>query len=210
MKKGSFCFAGAGFVLGLSLIMGGVFVQNGAAQEGSGGEPLVTWGDYVLQGTALVQYQGKTEQDLVIPPDLGITEIRDEAFYRSSIRSAAIPEGVTKLGTRSFSDCYHLERVTLPRSLAEIGKNAFSSCSSLASITLPASLTAIGVYAFSGCSSLASITIQVPKPPALGGSLWLSWRVPPVVIYVPAAALDAYKNDAGWKTHADRIQAAGG
>jgi hypothetical protein len=48
----------------------------------------------VLQGTALVQYQGKIEVDLAIPPDLGITEIRDEVFEESTIRSVVIPEGV--------------------------------------------------------------------------------------------------------------------
>jgi hypothetical protein len=47
------------------------------------------------------------------------------------------------------------------------------------------------------------------KPPALGGSLWYSWGAPSaVVIYVPAAALDAYKNAAGWKSYAGKIQAA--
>ena len=98
-----------------------VFAQTEAAQDGSGGEPLVIRGDYVLRGTALVQYQGKTEQDLVIPPDLGITEIRDEVFESNRLRSVAIPEGVRKLGTHALVDCYNLVSVRIPKTLTEIG-----------------------------------------------------------------------------------------
>jgi hypothetical protein len=322
MRKRFFGLGRAGLALGLVLLIGGVFAQGAAAQEGNGlvtdfttegGAPLVTKGEYLLRGTTLVQYQGKAAE-VIIPADLGITEIGDEVFYRSGIRSVAIPEGVKKLGVQSFSDCYHLETITLPRSLVEIGRDAFSYCgdliairvdganrayadregvlftksftelivypagkpgssygipagvtaigdgafsgsenlssiilpasltvigerafamcrslnsialpasltaignsafsycSSLNSIALPASLTTIGDYAFSGCSSLKSITVSAPKPPVLTGSLWSAWSAPPAVIYVPAAALDAYKNEAGWKIYADRIQAAG-
>jgi hypothetical protein len=111
-------------------VLAALGLSRAAAQE----QPLVTRGDYVLQGTALVQYQGKTEQDVAIPPDLGITEIRDEAFEGSRIRSAAIPEGVRKLGARSFMDCYNLASVSIPKSLTEIGEGAFSQCGRLAEI----------------------------------------------------------------------------
>jgi hypothetical protein len=213
MRK-SFGLDRAGLALGVALLIGGVFAQGAVAQEGNGlvtdfttegGTPLVTKGEYLLRGTTLVQYQGKAAE-VIIPADLGITEIGDGVFYHSGIRSVAIPEGVKKLGVQSFRNCYYLETITLPRSLAEIGREAFYRCSRLSSIDLPASLTTIGNYAFDWCSSLKSITVSAPKPPVLTGSLW---SAPPAVIYVPAAALDAYKNGAGWKTHADRIQAAG-
>jgi hypothetical protein len=381
-------------VISAVLVMGFVMAQGAFAQTGTGGEPLVTKGDYVLQGTALVQYQGYTEEDLVIPQDLGITEIRDAVFWGRHLRSVVIPEGVRKLGSHVFVDCYNLVSVSIPKSLSEIGAgaftacrklreikvdkdnpayrdergvlmsrdlttlvcypagkedaeyrvpngvktieerafqgteglksvripagvisignstfsgcsglasitipasvtsigegafsdcrglkaisvspenrqyqdidgvlftkdgktlhsypaggetayiisagvtsigneafsgcaslasvtiqasvtsiggSAFSGCSSLASITIPASVTSIGVNAFSGCSRLASLTLLALKPPALSGSLWSYVRESPARISVPAASLGAYKSAAGWKNHADKIQAA--
>lgn len=295
---------------------------------------LVTRGDYVLRGTVLAQYQGE-DGDVVIPADLGLTEIGDQAFGRATIRSVKIPEGVTKLGDRLFIDCYDLVSVAIPKTvsligdrafaqcgklkeitvdkanasytdrdgvlfsrdlsllitypagktaasyaapegLKNIGDYAFSGCDSLSSISLPAGLARIGDYAFDGCDSLAEINLpaglahigdrafsgcaftsisvpdgvatigdsafawcgsiksislpasltgmgtnvfsgcgsltaiqaQAPAPPALSGNLWSSWAKPPVTIYVPAAAVDAYKNAEGWKNHGDQIQAA--
>jgi hypothetical protein len=122
------------------------------------GSPLVTRGDYVLRGTTLVQYQGKADE-VIIPADLGITEIGEAAFGRATLRSVTIPQGVTKLGPRVFIDCYNLESVTLPQSLTELGEYAFFYCSSLVSVNLPASLTSIGGNAFIGCRSLTTITL---------------------------------------------------
>ena len=107
---------------------------SAVAPEGSGGEPLVIRGDYVLRGTALVQYQGKTEQNLVIPPDLGITGILDEAFQSNRLLSVAIPEGVRKLGAGAFKDCYNLVSVRIPRTLTGIGAGAFTECGKLKEI----------------------------------------------------------------------------
>ncbi|MDR1986678.1 MAG: leucine-rich repeat domain-containing protein [Treponema sp.] len=72
------------------------------------------------------------------------------------------------------------------------------------SIGLPAGLTAIGNGAFFGCTSLRSITLLALKPPALDGMVGTNG-----FIYVPAIALEAYKNGAGWKNYGDRIRAAG-
>jgi hypothetical protein len=130
MKKNKICSR----VISVLLVMGFVMAQGAFAQEGTGGEPLVTKGDYVLQGTALVQYQGKTEEDLVIPRDLGITEIRDDVFWGNQLRSVVIPEEVRKLGSHAFKDCYNLVSVSIPKTLTSIGAGAFSSFASLTSV----------------------------------------------------------------------------
>jgi hypothetical protein len=119
--------------------------------------------------------------------------------------SYAVPEGVTHIGEWAFSGCESLASITLPAGLTAIGNKAFSGCESLESITLPASLTAIGMMAFGDCLRLASISVLAIKPPALGGILWFTSQ--PTVIYVPASAVDAYKQAEGWKDYADRIHA---
>ncbi|MDR2111059.1 MAG: leucine-rich repeat domain-containing protein [Spirochaetaceae bacterium] len=81
-------------------------------------------GKYVLQGAVLTQYRGN-EEEVIIPPDSGITGIGDEVFKQcSGIHTAVIPEGIIKLGSRLFAHCVNLTAVTLPRSLSEIGDRA--------------------------------------------------------------------------------------
>ncbi|MDR2767228.1 MAG: leucine-rich repeat domain-containing protein, partial [Treponema sp.] len=102
--------------------------------------------------------------------------------------------------------CSSLKAITLPKGLISIGELAFVICWNLKTVTLPASLIAIGGGAFAGCPSLESITVPALEPPVLDGEL-VSVDIP--TIYVPAAALAAYKNAPGWKDYADRIRAIG-
>ena len=49
--------------------------------------------------------------------------------------------------------------MTIPDSVTSVGYRAFTDCSSLASVTIPDSVTSIGDQAFYGCSSLTSIEV---------------------------------------------------
>ena len=117
----------------------------------------------------------------------GIEKIPDYLFYRSSnlnsLTSITIPDSVTSVGFRAFSDCTNLETITIPKN-ATFSSGTFSNCTSLknvkfssgiekipnhlfnssnlnslTSITIPDSVTDIGSSAFSGCTGLTSITI---------------------------------------------------
>ena len=72
----------------------------------------------------------------------------------------SIPNSVTSIETRGFSDCSGLSSVDIPDSVESIGDYAFSGCSGLSSVTIPNSVKSIGNYAFSGCSGLTSIDIS--------------------------------------------------
>jgi hypothetical protein len=52
---------------------------------GQGVEPYIEHGDYVLRGTVLVQYRGWQEIQVVIPANLGITAIEENACGHSGI-----------------------------------------------------------------------------------------------------------------------------
>ena len=70
-----------------------------------------------------------------------------------------IPNGVTKIEARAFTNCSGLTSVTLPDGLTTIGNSAFYDCGGLTSVTLPDGLTRIDDCAFSGCSGLTSVTM---------------------------------------------------
>jgi tetratricopeptide (TPR) repeat protein len=160
--------------------------------------------------TNLVRYPtGKKGTRYDIPA--GVRTIGPGAFWWcDDLRTIIIPPGVTTVDFDAFFYCLHLESLVLPESLTVIGKQAFYACANLGSITIPARVTKIGDKAFSSCEKLTAITMQASVPPELEGELWdMKYPLVSVVIYVPAAAVQAYKNASGWRKYADRIRAGG-
>jgi len=90
----------------------------------------------------------------------GITSLGEGAFRGcSSLTSIALPAGLMSMSEYAFAGCSSLTSIELSASLTSLGKEAFSGCSSLTSIELPAGLTSLGEDAFQGCSSMTSITL---------------------------------------------------
>ena len=90
----------------------------------------------------------------------GITSIGSSTFSGcSSLTSIVIPEGVISISNYAFNACSSLISIVIPEGVTEIAPAAFYGCSSLTSIVIPKSLTSIGGSAFHGCSSIQSITI---------------------------------------------------
>lgn len=70
---------------------------------------------------------------LTLPADL--TEIGEEAFKGVSAVIIEIPEGVTTIGARAFSNCQELMQVYLPNSVTSIAEDAFAGCRNVSIIT---------------------------------------------------------------------------
>ena len=114
---------------------------------------------YNKDGTELIKYAiGKTATAFTVPDS--VTSIGYRAFSNcKSLMSVVIGNSVTSIGNNAFEYCRSLTRLTIPDTVTFIGSFAFSYCSSLKSIEIPDSVTSIGDYAFEYCSSLTSITI---------------------------------------------------
>ncbi len=107
---------------------------------------LVLQSDFVLENGIMSKYVGPGG-DVVVPE--GVTSIGKKAFSNcSSLTSVAIPAGVTSIGDSAFILCKNLKSVTLPEGVTSIGSMAFYECTSLASVTIPDSVTTIGDGAF--------------------------------------------------------------
>ncbi|MBO5700872.1 MAG: leucine-rich repeat protein [Clostridia bacterium] len=113
--------------------------------------------DFVIKKEILIKYKGAGGQ--VIIPE-GVTRIGDKAFSEcKNLTSVVIPEGVKSIGWAAFSHCYNLTSVVIPKNVTSIGTFAFSYCYSLTSIVIPEGVTSIGDNAFIHCSNLTNVVI---------------------------------------------------
>ena len=110
-----------------------------------------------------ITFTNGVKKEVVLPPKAStipskkIRMIEQEKNY--GIRKVVIPEGITKITSRSFKDILSLEEVVLPDSLTVVGNSAFQNCISLKIIKIPNSVTAIGNSAFQNCAELTDIDI---------------------------------------------------
>ena len=123
----------------------------------------------------------------------------------SSLKKVLFPDSVYFLGTNIFTHCTSLESVNIPKGFADskFPSNVFRDCISLTSlIEVPETVTIIGMATFNGCTSLAGVKLKGNVPPSLEYSVFGNSTFP---IYVPEAAVNAYKSASGWTSLASRI-----
>jgi hypothetical protein len=102
------------------------------------------------------------------------------------------------------------DSVTIPSTIdglpvTSIGYAAFAN-STLASVVIPSSVTSIGESAFTYCTKLSSVHVKRYIPggsPEITAVLDYSFHSNAAgrIIYVPTAAVAAYKADAHWSTY---------
>lgn len=80
--------------------------------------------------------------------------------YRNSLKQVILPETVTTISPRAFTECSSLEYINLPNSLTKIGSSSFAKCSNLSEIHLPKNLKEVGENAFARCTSLKNVFVS--------------------------------------------------
>lgn len=87
-----------------------------------------------------------------------VTEICDNAFAYSGLKSVNVPSSVSTIGYMAFRTCSSLTSLTLNYGLKTIGERAFEYFNPT-SVTIPNSVTTIGDYAFAWSTTLQNVTI---------------------------------------------------
>ena len=134
--------------------------------------------DFVIKGTTLVKYVGKSA-NIKIPSS--VKTIKKGAFSAcGSLESVIIPGSVTSIEAHAFQFCINLTSIVIPDSVTNIANNAFWCCFSLSKVVVGGGITelkkqfsglsikeveirngvtTIGRDAFRGCGSLESVII---------------------------------------------------
>lgn len=97
-----------------------------------------------------------------------LVKIGENAFKDCNITSIVIPDSVTNIGTKAFSNCKNLKTIVLPKSLKTIEAGIFENCTNLTSISIPGSVEVISdslsrynrLSPFAGCDNLREFTFE--------------------------------------------------
>lgn len=74
-------------------------------------------------GTRLIAFPAGRTGTYTVPS--GVTELAEDAFNSSDLRSIKLPAGLTTIGETAFQYCNKIQNLTLPASVKTIGKQAF-------------------------------------------------------------------------------------
>ena len=116
-----------------------------------------------MMGPDEVEITGYTgnDTDLVIPEEINgykVVSIGFRAFENcKSLKSVAMPAGISYIDSRAFAGCSSLRNVKLPQGLEKVSSSVFMDCISLTDIELPSSLRSTSEMTFAGCTGLSSI-----------------------------------------------------
>lgn len=146
--------------------------------------------------------------DFLISDD-GTTLLQWRNKNTTSVDMTAIPElaTVTKIGNKAFYGCEDLSSIKLTEKITTIGHSAFEDCG-IEEIRLPKNVTSLGRYVFEN-TNIRNIYIEATTPPILYNGRYdnnpslgkIDFQLKNV--YVPASSLNAYKNNAQWKSITD-------
>ena len=109
-----------------------------------------------------------------------------------------------------------LEDVVIPDGVTAIGERVFTNYDRLKSITIPSSVTEIGTEAFLNCSNLTAVRCNGTTPPTLGANVFkysdythssgtTYYPLNNLMIYVPSSAVETYRTHNSWKEYKDMI-----
>lgn len=125
----------------------------------------------------------------------GLTHIGSWAFCNTPLEKVSIPASVRRIEERAFNNGNY-SRVVLPEGVEYVGERAFYS-ERLRYVDFPSTISQLRSWAFQGDGPACdSIVLRAAVPPYNWGDLYRNWDGG--ALYVPAASVEAYRQDQGF------------
>ena len=127
------------------------------------------------------------------------------SYFRSSITSVVVENGVTSIGANAFKGC-KLSSITLPEGLTTINAAAFAdNGTTIASVSIPQSVTSIGDHAFDGTSVTHFYINNIPSKIAISANT--PFVASGTTFHVFTQMQDVFTNATNWSNYAGHFLA---
>ena len=156
----------------------------------------------------IYSYNGNVSLKCISLPET-LTTIGINTFYfATSLQSIILPFSVTVITAYLFNQAYGLEEIQIQGNITQVSSNAFQSIGRVKSLWFPYSLTALYNESLSSLYSIEEFIFSSNTPPTLSATTVFNFNTLlqyNVRIYVPDAAVTAYKTATNWVTFANYI-----
>ena len=118
----------------------------------------VEYNSKVFSVTCIASVKGANIETVKIPES--ITEIKNIAFSKTSIKYLDIPDNIVNIGIYAFEGCKSLESIRISRNVSVLSYGLFKDCTNLKKVEWhPLESSKIEYESFENCISLKSFTI---------------------------------------------------
>lgn len=175
-------------------------VQAVGTNFNSSGYAVVEWKYVNLQGTAGLVYELSRDGTYAICKSIGDA-------VETDIEIASIYEGVpVELIETSAFQMTNIKSAVIPDTITRISSWAFECCTSLKSVVMGSGMAAIDMAVFRGCSSLKRVDFSSHTTvPQLGANNVFDDTPSTLQIKVPANLIDSWKTATNWSNYAKKI-----
>jgi hypothetical protein len=147
---------------GIKSVSAGAFAHCASLESVNIGVGVETVGESVFTSCAKLSAITVDKRNTRLCSFDGTLYSRDETTLiayapGNKARSFIVPECVTTVAARAFSNCPALEDIVMLDGLRTVGDGAFSGCTALKTVVLPDSLFTISAEMFRGCTALVNM-----------------------------------------------------
>ena len=105
---------------------------------------------------------------------LPVREIGADAFFgNEAVEGIILPNTITIVGDRAFSECTGLQQLVLPQTATVLGKELFKGCISLQRVEMPSLVQTLNDSLFEGCVALQEVILPVSVASVSGKNTFL-------------------------------------
>lgn len=150
--------------------------------------------DVEVNGICYTIYPAKKTAEVIANAD----GYSGDIVIPSEVEYEGVVYAVESIATDAFEYCTGLKSVEIADGVTTFGRRVFSGCSNLVRVVLPATLKSMDVACFYRDVNLTEVVCYAERVPSAANNPFAECNKAKIVLYVPSASVDAYKNAEYW------------
>jgi hypothetical protein len=120
------------------------------------------------------------------------------AFGQTKITSVHLSDNLKQIEEGAFQNTRITGTLTIPDKVQQLGDYCFSGNQLITGVVIGAGMKLLGKYAFSECPQIDNIRVDATEPPHIFDNTFDGVNKENVILEVPEASINAYKNHTYW------------